>query len=157
MDPARQLAQLLDGELGLLAGLADQPERPLGVRLEARLGEPERDGHGDHPLLSPVVQVALDPPALGVGGRDDPLPGVAEVVHALAQRACAPMLGRLAREADLAHPPRLSVVSAGGSGEAERAHDASQPLGRGEHDGAQDDVAAVGGARGDQLDAGHCR
>ena len=28
--------------------------------------------HADEPLLRPVVQVPLDPPPLGVGGRDDP-------------------------------------------------------------------------------------
>ncbi|HTE63610.1 MAG TPA: hypothetical protein VK631_24855, partial [Solirubrobacteraceae bacterium] len=72
VDPARELAQLLDRELRLLAGLGDQLRRARGIGRDARLGEPERDGHRDQPLLRAVVEVALDPPALGVGGGDDP-------------------------------------------------------------------------------------
>ena len=59
-----------------------------------------------------VVEVALDPAALGVGGGDDPVPGVAEVVHALAQRARPSLLGGLAREEDLPHAPSLSAPAA---------------------------------------------
>ena len=64
---------------------------------------PEREGDGDQALLRAVVEVALDPPALRVGGVDDALPRVAQVVHALAQRARALVFGGLTREADLAH------------------------------------------------------
>ena len=105
MDPARELAQLLDGELRLLARLGDQPRGARGVAREPRLGEAERERHGDHPLLGAVVEVALDLPALGVGGGDDALAGAAQVVDAHAQGARSPLFVRLAWEPDLAHPP----------------------------------------------------
>ena len=111
MDAARQLAQLLDRELGLLAGLGDQLGRARRIALELRLGEPEREGHGDETLLGAVVEIALDPPALGVGGVDDALPRVAQVVHALAQRARTPVIGGLAGEAHRVH--RIPSLSAG--------------------------------------------
>ena len=90
----------LTGELGLLARLRDQPARAGGIGLQALLGEPEGERHADQPLLGAVVQVALDAPALLVGGGDDALAGVAQVVDALAQRARPAQLGRLAGEAD---------------------------------------------------------
>ena len=93
VDPARDLAQLLDGELGVLARLGDQERRARGIARQPRLGDAEREGHGDHPLLGAVMEVALDPPALGVGGVDDALPGAAQVVHAGAQRARSPLFG----------------------------------------------------------------
>ena len=93
MDAAGQLAQLLDGELRLLAGLGDQPRGPRRVLLELRLGEAERDGDGDHALLRAIVQVPLDPAPLGVGGVDDPLLRGAQPVHALPEHARPPLLG----------------------------------------------------------------
>ena len=104
MDAARELAQLPDRELRLLARLGDQPRRDRGIALELGLGEPERERQRDQPLLGAVVEVALDPPALGVGGVDDPLARVAQDVDAIAQRARTLALGRLAGEQDrLAH------------------------------------------------------
>ena len=41
-------------------------------RVAAGSREPEREGERDEPLLSAVVEVALDPPPLGVGRGDDP-------------------------------------------------------------------------------------
>ena len=79
-----------------------------GIGLDPRLGEAERHGDRDEPLLRAVVEVALDPPALGVGGGDDALARVAQVIHADAQRARAPLLGGLAGEEHLAHPVSLS-------------------------------------------------
>ena len=161
MDAARQLAQLLDGELRLLARLGDQLHGAVGVALELRLGEAERDGDGDHPLLRAVVQVALDLPPLGVRRRDDALPRIAQVVHALAQRTGTTVFRRFAGEADLAHRAlqpicaRRRCVSARGHRQPERAHEPAEALRRGEHDGAQDHVATVGGTGGDQLDTGH--
>jgi hypothetical protein len=61
------------------------------------------------------VEVALDAPALGVGGGDDALAGVAQNVHALAQRTRAAVLGRLAGEAELAHR-FISVLRYAGAG-----------------------------------------
>jgi hypothetical protein len=55
--------QLLDGRLEDVPELALRAEPPLrGAELE-----PERH----QPLLGAVVEVALDPPALFVAGRDD--------------------------------------------------------------------------------------
>jgi hypothetical protein len=103
MDAAGELAQLLDRELGLLAGLRDQRDCAGRVGLEPRLGEPQDQCEGDQALLRAVVEVALDPPALRVGGVDDALPGVAQVIDALAQSPRALVIGGLSREADLTH------------------------------------------------------
>jgi hypothetical protein len=103
VDAPRQLAQLLDRELGLLARLRHQPRRAGGIPRDLGLRETEGQGHGDQPLLGAVVEVTLDAPALFVGGREDALPGVAQVVDPRAQLACTPRLGGLAGEADLGH------------------------------------------------------
>ena len=72
MDPVRQLAQLGDRQpqLGRRVveerdGLPGRQLRPLAYELEAN-----RQPH--EALLRPVVQVALDPPALGTAGPDQP-------------------------------------------------------------------------------------
>ncbi|MGZ6574593.1 MAG: hypothetical protein ACXVHB_19580 [Solirubrobacteraceae bacterium] len=49
------------------------------------------------------MQITLDALALGVGGRDNALPGVAQVVDPLAQDARTPRFSELAREADRLH------------------------------------------------------
>jgi hypothetical protein len=85
VDAAGQLAQLLDRELGLLARLRDQRRRALRIVVDARLGDAECHRHRDEPLLRAVVEVALDPPALGVGRGDDPLPRGAQIVDAVPQ------------------------------------------------------------------------
>ena len=74
-----------------------------GSVCEPRLGEAQGQCEGDQALLRAVVEVALDAPALRVGGVDDALPGVAQVIDALAQSPRALVIGGLAREADLAH------------------------------------------------------
>jgi hypothetical protein len=52
--------------------------RTVGVRL---LGcELELDGERDQMLLHAFVEVALDPPPLGIGGEDEPLSGRAELI-----------------------------------------------------------------------------
>ena len=71
MDAAREVAQLGERELGVLARLPDEVERVLALG-EPVLGEPDRQGDGHEPLLRAVVQVALEPPALRVGRGDDP-------------------------------------------------------------------------------------
>jgi hypothetical protein len=104
VDPAGELAQLLDGELRLLARPGDELGCGRRVFAHLRLGHPERDRDRDHPLLRAVVQIALDPAALGVGRRDDPLAGRAQVVDPLAQRTRTTVLWGLGGEPDLAHP-----------------------------------------------------
>ena len=85
VDPPRQLAQLLDRELGLLPRLRHQLGRARRIARDPRLREPEREGHGDEPLLGAVVEIALDAPALLVRGGEDALPGVAQIVDPRAQ------------------------------------------------------------------------
>ena len=80
MDAARQLAQLVErpGELGLR--LDEQAEDVVGAALERALGEPQLQCERDEPLLGAVVQVALQPAALGVAGLDDARAGGGELV-----------------------------------------------------------------------------
>ena len=85
VDAARELAQLLDGQRRLLACLGDQRRGRLRVRREPRLGHAERERQRHEPLLGAVVQVALDPAALGVAGGDDAGARVAQAVDPLVQ------------------------------------------------------------------------
>ena len=74
MDPPRERAQLVEPGHQLVVGLAQQALDLGVVAAHARLGQPEREADPEQPLLRTVVQVALEPPALGVAGRDDPRP-----------------------------------------------------------------------------------
>ena len=67
---AREVAQLGERPLGLLARLADQLARALGVAVEALLGHAEVHRQRHEPRLGAVVQVALDPLQLGGRGVD---------------------------------------------------------------------------------------
>ena len=71
MDPARQLAQLLERAAELLLGAAEQLLGAVGVLAQACLRQPHRQRQRDEPLLGAVVQVALEPPPLGRAGLDD--------------------------------------------------------------------------------------
>ena len=79
MDAAREVAQLLQGEVRLLAGPAHQLDRARVTGLHALLRHPEVQRERHQPLLRAVVQVALDPPPLRVGGGDDPRARVLEL------------------------------------------------------------------------------
>ena len=72
MDAAGQLAQLrrAPGEIVLRCGEELAGGRRVALELGADHAELERDG--DEPLLRAVVEVALEPPALGVADLDDP-------------------------------------------------------------------------------------
>jgi hypothetical protein len=81
VDPAREVAQVLQRQRGLVPGLAHQLG---GVGVAARaalLGHPQRERQRHEPLLRAVVEVALDAAALGVGRLDDARAGVAQVGH----------------------------------------------------------------------------
>ena len=69
VDPAGELAQLGDRLLDLVL-CARQHVRVGRVTTGSR--EPEREGERDEPLLSAVVEVALDSPPLGIGRGDEP-------------------------------------------------------------------------------------
>ena len=66
MDAARQLAQLLQGVRELVAG-----ELEVAVLGMPARRQPQHQRQRDEPLLRAVVQVALQPPPLGVAGLDD--------------------------------------------------------------------------------------
>ena len=71
MDAARQVAQLLQREVRLLARLAHQLGGSRVAVVGALLGHAQVQRERDEPLLRAVVQVALDPPPLGVRRGDD--------------------------------------------------------------------------------------
>jgi hypothetical protein len=72
MDAARQVAQLLQREVGLLPRAADQLHGGRVAVRGALLGHAQVQGERHEPLLSAVVEVALDAPALVVRRGDDP-------------------------------------------------------------------------------------
>ena len=74
VDALGQLAQLLERERQRGPRLAHDRRRVALVRGQLGLEQPERHRDRDQPLLRPVVKVALDPAALGVGRLDQPPP-----------------------------------------------------------------------------------
>ena len=82
VDAAREVAQLLQRQAGLVARLARSAppprRRPLG---RALLGHAQRQRERHEALLGAVVEVALDAAALGVGGLDDARARVPQVGH----------------------------------------------------------------------------
>ena len=80
-----ELADLLERELQLGLGGVEQLGDHLRDGAEAIADQVQMQGDGDEPLLRSVVEVALDPAALGVPGRDDPRAGLAQVAYRLPQ------------------------------------------------------------------------
>ncbi len=85
MDPAGQLAQLLDCQAQLLRRATHRLHQgSIGVgaeRLELPPGGVQRQRQGQQALLRAVVQVPLDPQALLVAGLHDPGPRGANLVE----------------------------------------------------------------------------
>nr|WP_229022919.1 hypothetical protein [Actinomarinicola tropica] len=81
VDAPDEVAQLGEGRLGLVAGRGHHGPPALGVVREPLLRRAELHGQGDETLLRPVVQVALDPAALGLGGVDRRGPAGLEARH----------------------------------------------------------------------------
>ena len=100
VDAAREVAQLLQREARLLARLAHQLGGRRVALLGALLGHAQRQRERHEPLLGAVVEVALDAPALGVGGRDDARAGVL--------RARSPGRSAPGRRSSRAAAPRAS-------------------------------------------------
>ena len=73
MDAARQLAQLRERQRRARRSRVVTQLLRRRVVADAALEQPQLQRDRDEPLLRAVVQVALEPPALGVAGRDDPL------------------------------------------------------------------------------------
>ena len=70
----RERAQLLQGLLGLEPELAEELGAALGIVASGVGGEAEPDAERYQPLLRTVVEVALDPAPLVVGGSLYPRP-----------------------------------------------------------------------------------
>src|SRR5213078_2065116 len=83
MDPAGQLAQLVEGELELLLRPFDELERAPVLLRKAVAGESQREGERDEPLLGAVVEVALEAPPFLVLRPEEPHAGGAEVALSL--------------------------------------------------------------------------
>ena len=108
--PARQLAQLVERGLQLGARLVEQRRRlrrPL--HLHPRQLELQRQRH--QPRLRAVVQVALEPPPLGVAGLDQPRPRGAQLLDPRPQLRLQPLVleRQRRRRAGGAHELRLVV------------------------------------------------
>ena len=73
VDAARELAQLLERVGELVARGRRELLRLGGVAPDVGAEHPQLERERDEPLLGAVVQVALEPAALGVAGRDDAL------------------------------------------------------------------------------------
>ena len=82
VDAAGEVAQLGQRLLRLGVGLVEQLPRLVGVGGKSLAGHAEVHREGDEPLLRAVVEVALDPPALGLGRVDHPRAARLEDGHA---------------------------------------------------------------------------
>ena len=88
MDAVRQLAQVGEQVPGVGLQLVEHVARRTARRGRAWLRASRSFGdQRDDVLLHAVVDVALDPPALDVLGRDDPGAGPGELVDLLGQAA----------------------------------------------------------------------
>ena len=72
MDAAGELAQLVQRCGELVARLGRELLALGRVAADRALGSTQLQRDGDEALLRAVVEVALEPPALGVAGLDDP-------------------------------------------------------------------------------------
>ena len=120
MDAAGEVAQLHERLLGLTVGLGDEPLRVH--RVLGGAGAAERHRQRDEPLLRAVVQVALDPAPLGVGGGDHAGAGLLQRVHAGGEALALTRLQQQAGHRDLhggdaAAEPRRGVERAGTEGD----------------------------------------
>ena len=75
VDAARELAQLLERRRELAARRRHQLLGRGGVAPDVGLDHPQLQRDRDQPLLRAVVQIALEPAALGVAGGHDALAG----------------------------------------------------------------------------------
>ena len=72
VDAARELAQLRQADASSSSSARVEQRRPSGSSSSRLRGEPQRERERDEALLRAVVEVALDPPARGVAGLDEP-------------------------------------------------------------------------------------
>ena len=79
MEAADELADLLEGERELALGGLEQLGHGFGLAFELPADQVQEQRDADEPLLRAVVEVALDPPPLGIAGGDDPRARLAHV------------------------------------------------------------------------------
>ena len=80
MDPLREVAEVVERDARLVLKLGQGDACPVGVASELVAGQSQAGDQGDQLLLDPIVDVALDPPALGLLRVDDPRPRRGELV-----------------------------------------------------------------------------
>jgi hypothetical protein len=109
MDPARELAQLVNRESQLGRRRRDQRLRSRRIGADPRLEQAKLHAERDKSLLCAVVQVTLESPPFGVGLRDDPRTSGAQGVELAAPQCAQPLV--IEREAghdpDFAHDRRV--------------------------------------------------
>src|SRR5512132_1112027 len=90
IDPAREVPEIVEGALERLLQRRHRRAYGLGTRraLCDPLEEAQLDAEGDELLLSPIVQVALDLPALEVLRFDQPPPRRTELVDRQPEIGC---------------------------------------------------------------------
>ena len=71
VDPARELAQLVEGRAEFRLRVGDELMGPQGVVVDHAVRHPQLKRERDEPLLRAVVQVPLEAAPLGVSGLDD--------------------------------------------------------------------------------------
>ena len=84
VQPAHELADLLQRQRQLRLGRFEQLRHLAGIGLQAAADEMQVERDGDEPLLRPV-EVALDAAPLGVTGGDDAGAGLRQVADRLTQ------------------------------------------------------------------------
>ena len=113
MDAPGELTQLVKGRLQLRARLV-QELAPTSDRSDLHARQPELDRERHEPRLGAVVQVALEPPALGVAGLDETRARGAQLLDPRAQLGGQPLVlerqrrsrARRARRAAARRPAR---------------------------------------------------
>ena len=105
MDPASELAQLGEASLQLGPGPIQHLGHIRRIVIESGSRQLEGQGEGHESLLSTVVEVALDPPALGVAGSDDPGPRRLDGIELDANLRLEPLVleGETGRRGDRGH------------------------------------------------------
>ena len=71
VEAARELAELLERELEVVADAVEHRSGGRRVVVQGFLGHAQVQREGDEALLGAVVEVALESSSLGVGGVDD--------------------------------------------------------------------------------------
>ena len=92
MDAARELAQLRERGVELVAGALEQLVGRERVLVQLRARDPDVERHRHEPLLGAVVQVALEPAALLEADAEHPLARAAQLVDLRAQLRLEPLV-----------------------------------------------------------------